>query len=133
MSRNKQNKVETPEPPKAAEPGTQTTYAVPGEVAVALSTGRTQFIEGLVKRVRAGHLIEPVQVIGMLELIRDWTSAKYADDRRNVIARESLAALTTNLRELRDHAALILLTATEAKRAAGRHGSGPIGPEDEVD
>lgn len=118
----------------AVEPGGYASYAVPGEVAIALNTGRSQFINGLVGKVRKGHVIEPAQVIGMLELIRDWTDARYADDRRNAIVKENLSASMTNMLELRaqisDLAGRVGETVTAAHRVAGRHGSGPLGPED---
>lgn len=119
----------------AVEPGGLASYAVPGEVAIALNTGRSQFITGLVGKVRKGHVIEPAQVIGMLELIRDWTDARYADDRRNAIVKENLAASMTNMLELRaqisDLVGRVGETVTAAHRVAGRHGAGPLGPEDD--
>lgn len=119
----------------AVEPGGLASYAVPGEVAIALNTGRSQFITGLVGRVRKGHVIEPVQVIGMLELIRDWTDARYADDRRNAIVKENLAASRANMGELqaqvRELVSRLEDTTAAASRAAHRHGGGPLGPEDD--
>lgn len=113
------------------------TYAVPGEVAIALSTGRSQFIDGLVDKVRKGRVIEPVQVVGMLELIRDWTDAKYADDRRNTIVQETLEASRTNMLELQVQIRELLSrlgeTVTAANRVARRHGSGPLGPGDDAE
>lgn len=137
MSRKKQSKPEAPSVVGVVEPGGPITYTVPGAVAVALNTGRSQFIDGLVKRVRAGHVIEPIQVIGMLELIRDWTDARYADDRRNKIAQESLSASMTHLQEFRaqlgELSGRIGESVTEAHRLASRHGAGPLGPEDDLE
>ncbi len=121
----------------AVEPGGPTSYAVPGEVAVALNTGRSQFINGLVGKIRKGHVVDPVQVIGMLELIRDWTDARYADDRRNTVTKENLAASMANMRELRTQVTELLgclgETVSAAQRVAERHGAGPLGPEDASD
>lgn len=145
MSRKKQTKTETsiaPGAPEhivvgAVEPEGLTSYAVPGEVAIALNTGRSQFINGLVGKVRKGHVLDPAQVIGMLELIRDWTDARYADDKRNAIAKESLAASMTHMRELRiqvnDLVGQIGKSVTEAHHLASRHGSGPLGQEDDLE
>lgn len=134
MSRKKQSKPEYIVA-GAVEPGSLVSYAVPGEVAVALNTGRSQFINGLVAKVRKGHVIEPVQVIGMLELIRDWTDAKYADDRRNTIVKEDLTAAKTHLVELQAQVGDLVRqlgdTVTAAFRGAHRHGAGPLGPEDD--
>jgi hypothetical protein len=121
----------------AVEPGGLVSYAVPGEVAIALNTGRSQFINGLVNRVRKGQVIDPVQVIGMLELIRDWTDAKYADDRRNTIIRENLAASRTSLIELQGQVGELTRrisdTVAAATRVAHLHGSGPLGTEDDLE
>ncbi len=118
----------------AVEPGGPAAYAVPGEVAIALNTGRSQFINGLVSRVRKGHVLDPAQVIGMLELIRDWTDARYADDRRNTTAKEDLAATRAHLSELQVVASKLIRqigdTVAAATRATHRHGSGPLGSED---
>lgn len=138
MSRKKQPKTSPVEHVVGEiEPGGPVSYAVPGEVAIALNTGRSQFINGLVSRVRKGHVIEPVQVIGMLELIRDWTDAKYADDRRNTIVTEDLAASRANLVELQSQIGKSIRklgdSVAAATRAAHRHGSGPLGPEDDLE
>lgn len=145
MSRKKRTKTETPTAPGstehivvgAVEPGGLTSYMVPGEVAIALNTGRSQFITNLVSRIRKGQVLDPAQVIGMLELIRDWTDAKYADDRRNTIVKENLAASVTNMRELRAQVATLVSrlgeTITTAHRVATLHGSGPLGPEDDLE
>jgi len=137
MSRKKQTKAEASIVTGVVEPGGPVVYAVPGEVAVALNTGRSQFIDGLVRRVRGGHVLEQVQVIGMLELIRDWTNARYADDRRNVIVRENLAASMTGMRELRTQIGELVGrlddTVAAAHRVATRHGGGPLGTEDEAE
>ncbi len=134
----KQNKSQTEHIVAVVESGSPVSYTVPGEVAVALNTGRSQFINGLVKRVRAGHVIEQIQVVGMLELIRDWTDAKYADDRRNVIVKENLAASMAGMLELRAQVGELVgrlnNTVASASRVAARHGCGqPIGPEDEAE
>lgn len=119
------------------EPETPATYMVPGEVAVALNTGRSQFIDGLIKNVRDGRAIDPAQVIGMLELIRDWTNDRYADARRNAIVRENLAASVSHMRELRVQVAELVGrisdTTTTAALVANRHGGGPLGPEDDLE
>lgn len=145
MSRKKRTKTEMPTAPGApehivvgaVEPGGLTSYMVPGEVAIALNTGRSQFINGLVSKVRKGHVLDAAQVIGMLELIRDWTDARYADDRRNKIAQESLSASMTHLQEFRarlsELAGRIGESVTEAHRLASRHGAGPLGPEDDLE
>jgi hypothetical protein len=145
MSRKKQAKAEIPSATGpvehivvgAVEPGGSTSYMVPAEVAIALNTGRSQFITGLVGRVRKGHVIEPVQVIGMLELIRDWTDARYADDRRNTVAKENLAASRANMAELRIQVNKLTRqledTIATATRVAHRHGAGPLGPEDDTE
>ena len=123
------------EPAEPGDPRTRT-YMLPAPVAIAMSTGRTQFIGGLIRKVREGAAIEPAQVIGMLELIRDWTDAKQADDRRNTTIRGNLAATMTSLRELRTQVGTLLGqvsgTVTAAHRIAHRHGCGePLGPDDE--
>lgn len=134
MSRKKQSKPEYIIA-GAVELENPISYAVPGEVAIALNTGRSQFINGLVSKVRKGHVLDAAQVIGMLELIRDWTDARYADDRRNKIAQESLSASMTHLQEFRaqlgELSGRIGASVTEAHRLALRHGSGPLGPEDD--
>lgn len=132
MSRKKQEKTETP-----IVSDSPVTYAVPGEVAIALNTGRSQFIDGLVKQVRSGHVLDQVQVIGMLELIRDWTDARYADDRRNEIAKANLDAARTSMCELQAHVSKLTRQTNDAMaaatRAAHRHGRGPLGPEDDLE
>lgn len=145
MRKKKQTKTEAPAVPGATEhivvgavePGGLTSYMVPGEVAIALNTGRSQFINGLVSKVRKGHVLDAAQVIGVLELIRDWTDARYADDRRNKIAQESLSASMTHLQEFRaqlsELSGRIGASVTEAHRLASRHGAGPLGPEDDLE
>lgn len=132
MNRKKKTGVTVPD-----EVAVAASYAVPGEVAVALNTGRSQFINGLVNKVRKGHVVEPVQVIGMLELIRDWTDAKYADDRRNTILKEDLAVAKADMRDLRmqviERTNRLEGTIGVAAHVADRHGSGPLGPEDDIE
>ena len=144
MSKKKQAKTPTQGVTRAAEPIVEaiepegpTPYAVPSEVAIALNTGRSQFINGLVSKIRRGHVVDPVQVIGMLELIRDWTDAKYADDRRNAIVRESLAASMTHLQEFRAQLSELVgrigESVTEAHHVSIQHGSGPLAPKDALE
>jgi hypothetical protein len=141
MTRKKQAKTTGPDIEHivvgAVEPGGLASYMVPAEVAIALNTGRSQFITGLVSKVRKGHVLDPAQVIGMLELIRDWTDARYADNRRNIVVKENLAASMTNLSELRAQVNELVgqlgETVTAAHRLATRHGGGPFGPEDEAE
>lgn len=134
MSKKKQVRL-TEHIVATVESGEPASYAVPGEVAIALNTGRSQFINNLVSKVRKGHVVDPVQVIGMLELIRDWTDARYADDRRNTVVRESLTAAKSNMIELRTQVSELVKQISDsvdfATRVAHRHGSGPLGLEDD--
>lgn len=102
MSRKKNVKASetTTAPVKDAPPSLHKTYLVPGQVAVALNTGRTQFIDALIKQVRDGHVLEPAQVIGMLELVKDWTRDRYEERERNATIRRELATALTSLRDL---------------------------------
>ncbi len=122
MSRKKQAKAET-----------SIAYVVPGEVAMALTTGRSQLINGLVGRIRKGEVLHASQVIGLLELIRDWVDVRYADDRRNAIVKESLAASMSHVKELQALLSGLEKSVTEANLLALRHGSGPLGPEDDLE
>lgn len=51
---------------------TKDEYQVPGEVAVALSTGRVEMMASLVNDVGSGHrVLTPAEAYGVLRLLRD--------------------------------------------------------------
>jgi hypothetical protein len=110
------------------------TYLVPGEVAVAISAGRHQLIDGLVKKVQAGHVLEPRLVVGLLEVIRDMTKDRRADSVRS----QRIAAMTgdamVELQELHAKVGDLRDRVGAAGRVSSRLGtSTPLGPEDDLE
>lgn len=61
-------------------------YLVPGEIAVALSTGRVELMASLLKNVESGHrVLTQEEVHGVLQLLRD--QIKYRGEDAVRIAR----------------------------------------------
>lgn len=58
------------------------TYAVPGEVGIALMTGRTEFLKTLEGSVRRGEVIPPDQVIEMIRLCKDLIDERARNHQR---------------------------------------------------
>jgi hypothetical protein len=47
------------------------TYMVPGEIALAVSTGRTEFISTLINNINAGQQLEVLQQTELLRMLKD--------------------------------------------------------------
>lgn len=110
------------------------TYLVPGEVAVAISAGRHQLIEGLIKKVRAGHILEPRLVVGLLEVIRDMTKDRNADNVRSRRLATEAGDVMVELQELHARIGTLRDRAGVVGRVSARLGtSTQLGPEDDLE
>lgn len=126
MSKNKEAKTATDDAGR--------TYEVPGEVAVAISAGRPHLIDGLVKRIKTGHVLEPRLVVGMLQVIRDMTLDRYADVERSHRIKSETGDMMVELQELHARIGDLRDRVGVVGRVSARLGTSVLlGPEDDLE